>query len=152
MGARHKALLNDPLSGVTGDTYARADYEADVVGAARWLLDQPLLELGIVYKGVSVAGSFGPDDTTALSRQIQLSDWWFSSATPMRRLAEMYAMNAPGASVLIRLSSARGVRLNSMGRMAVAREDLVSGGIVLTAVPRYDADLGMFVLEGRWVP
>lgn len=118
-------------SGITRENYTRDDLVTDIIAAAHWLLAQPVEDLGTLRRGLRL-DTIDPLDADAGDRAVaalNLTGWWFVSATPDDTLATAYAGSTSGTSVVLTIRDARGVQLTSMGRMARTVEALLSGDV-----------------------
>lgn len=154
IGVLYRAMAGEPNTGVQAGGYTLADLKADLAGAAQRLLDTEPTPLGtVVYRGLAINGLYDvedPDDVRSILARLQFDEWWYVSATPLRPIAQHYATrNLRRTPVILEMSDASGIVLASMGRMVLAPEVLLSGGVEVEA---YAVEDGILVIRGRWRP
>ncbi|WP_109507348.1 phage minor head protein [Nocardioides speluncae] len=151
LDAMIEGLAELPETGVTDTTYTRADLATDIDAAARWLLAQPVQSVGTVWRGLNVDGVdlLAPDFAEQVVAAVRLAGWSYASTSPDFDTASRYAARGAGAVVIIELNGASGIVLDSVGRMSVAPEVLVSGSVTSAAYTQVGT---VIVIQGRWAP
>lgn len=135
--------------GITRENYTRDDLVTDIIAAAHWLLVQPVDDVGTVFRGLALH-AIDPLDVDAADQVVNalvLANWWYVSATPREDMATRYALSTDGTAVMLTITGAQGVRLQSMGRMSRAAEVLLTGGVV---VVHFEQNGTTVELEVRW--